>query len=235
MRDAAPSETRFLPATVLAHIRARLSLAVDGGPVAAGIAQPIGALKLDQPLDDQKCAPAQMYGSRASVAFPATARAAAVLVGLVDYKSEIRIILTQRSAALRVHSGEIAFPGGTIEPRDEHPLAAALREANEEIGLDASRVEPLGYLDPYFTGTGFRIVPVVVKIEPPVVFSINPHEVTDAFEVPFAFLMDAGNHALQHREIGGASRQFYAIPYRERHIWGVTAGILRNLYERLYS
>lgn len=171
----------------------------------------------------------------ALAALAAEARAAAVLVGLVAYPGEVRVLLTQRAAALRVHSGQIAFPGGKIEAHDESPVAAALREAHEEIGLESSCVAPLGYLDPYLTGTGFCIIPVVARVSPPLALELNREEVEDAFEAPFAFLMDAANHALETREFEGRMRQFYAMPFGERHIWGVTAGILRNLYERLYS
>jgi 8-oxo-dGTP pyrophosphatase MutT (NUDIX family) len=108
-----------------------------------------------------------------------------------------------------------------------------LREAREEIGLDPRHVEPLGYLDPFPTGTGFCIVPVVAKVATPVTFEINPEEVDEAFEVPFAFLMDTA--ALHHKEVEGKIRRFHAMPYGGRNIWGVTAGILRNLYERLYG
>jgi 8-oxo-dGTP pyrophosphatase MutT (NUDIX family) len=160
-------------------------------------------------------------------------RQAAVLIGLAAYRDEVRVILTQRTAALRVHSGQIAFPGGEIDARDKTPAAAALREAQEEIGLDPCHVEPLGYLDPYTTGTGFCIRPVVAKVTPSAAFKVNPDEVDEVFEVPFAFLMDSANHALHQKEMKedcGSS-----MPYGSRNIWGVTAGILRNLYERLYD
>jgi 8-oxo-dGTP pyrophosphatase MutT (NUDIX family) len=160
---------------------------------------------------------------------------AAVLVGLVAYPHEVRVLLTRRSAALRVHSGQIAFPGGRIEATDHSPIDAALREAREEIGLDPRHVEPLGVLGPCTTGTGFRIVPVVAQVTPPFSLEIDPREVEDTFEVPFRYLMNAANHALLEREMDGVSRTFYAMPYGERYIWGVTAGILRNLYERLYG
>ena len=144
------------------------------------------------------------------------------------------MLLTQRASHLRAHSGQIAFPGGKIDP-GETPLAAALREAGEEIGLDPRYVEPLGWLDPYLTGTGFRIAPLVALVDPAFTLAINPLEVDEAFETPFAFLMDPANHRLDEREWQGRVRKFYAMPHQRRYIWGATAGILRNLYERLFS
>jgi len=161
-------------------------------------------------------------------------RPAAVLIGLVAHEGAVSVILTKRASALKVHAGQIAFPGGKIEPTDKHPLAAALREAWEEIGLEPHHAEPIGYLEPYLTRTGFLVHPVVAKIIPPFELRINPDEVEDAFEVPLSFLMNADHHKLHTREEDGVSRLFYAMSYGERLIWGVTAGILRNLYERLY-
>ena len=160
-------------------------------------------------------------------------RSAAVLVPVVDHP-EPTVLLTLRTAGLSTHAGQIAFPGGKIDPSDEHPLAAALREAEEEIGLDRQFVEPLGYLAPYLSGTGFRIVPSVARVDPGFRLTVNPHEVDDAFEVPLAFLMGPENHQQHSREWRGMMRTYYAMPFGERYIWGVTAGILRNLYERLY-
>jgi 8-oxo-dGTP pyrophosphatase MutT (NUDIX family) len=161
-------------------------------------------------------------------------RPAAVLIGLVAHAADVSVILTTRASALKVHSGQIAFPGGKIEAGDADPAAAALREAWEEIGLEARYVEPLGYLDPYLTGSGFLIQPIVGKVEPGFELRIDPQEVEDAFEVPLSFLMNADHHELRTREADGVFRRFYAMPYGERLIWGATAGILRNLYERLY-
>jgi 8-oxo-dGTP pyrophosphatase MutT (NUDIX family) len=135
---------------------------------------------------------------------------------------------------MRSHSGQVAFPGGKIDD-GETPLAAALREAREEIGLAPRFVEPLGWLDPYLTGTGFRILALVAIVDPSFSLTINRDEVEDVFETPLSFLMNEANHQRQSREWQGRLRHFYAMPYQERYIWGATAGILRNLYERLYS
>ena len=167
--------------------------------------------------------------------FAGSPRAAAVLVPIVQHDAEVTVLLTTRHARLRQHSGQIAFPGGKIDPDDASPLAAALREAEEEIGLGREVVTPLGYLDPYLTGTGYRVLPVVGLVVPPLRLTINPLEVDDAFEVPLGFLMDPRNHELHSREFDGRLRRFYAMPFGERFIWGATAGMLRNLYERLYG
>lgn len=161
-------------------------------------------------------------------------RPAAVLVGIVDHP-EPSVLLTQRTAHLLDHAGQIAFPGGKIDAGDNGPLGAALREATEETGLDPAYVEPIGYLDVYMTTLGYRIVPVVARVRPGFTLTINPHEVEDAFEVPLAFVMKEANHQRHNREWKGMMRSFYAIPFEQRYIWGVTAGILRNLYERIYS
>jgi 8-oxo-dGTP pyrophosphatase MutT (NUDIX family) len=162
-------------------------------------------------------------------------RPAAVLVPLVAREDGATVLLTQRASHLRQHSGQIAFPGGKIDDTDGSPVHAALREAQEEIGLDARHIEPLGYLDNYFTGTGFRIFPVVAMVQPPFDLVINRAEVDDVFEVPVEFLMEPKNHLLHERKLSGVARKFYAMPYGERYIWGATAGMLRNLYVRLYG
>jgi 8-oxo-dGTP pyrophosphatase MutT (NUDIX family) len=165
----------------------------------------------------------------------AAARPAAVLIPIVARAEAATVLLTQRSTLLKTHSGQIAFPGGRMDPEDASPVATALREAEEEIGLARHHVEPIGFLDPYLTGTGFRIVPVVASVRPGFALSINPHEVDEAFEVPLAFLMAPENHQRHARELRGRLRHFYAMPYGERFIWGVTAGIIRRLYERVYG
>jgi len=159
---------------------------------------------------------------------------AAVLVPVVA-RAEPSVLLTQRTSELKSHSGQIAFPGGKIDAGDASPLAAALREAREEIGLDPGFVDPIGYLDLYLTFSGFRILPLVARIDPAYRTLLNPAEVTEAFEVPLAFLMQPGNHQRLKRDWKGIERQYYAMPFHDRYIWGVTAGILRNLYERIYA
>jgi len=160
-------------------------------------------------------------------------KSAAVLVPVIAHPEETTVLLTQRATGLRSHSGQIAFPGGRL---DEHeaPLAAALREAEEEIGLDARHVRPLGYLDAYLSGTGYLVTPVVALVAPGAPLSLNPLEVAETFEVPLGFLMDPARHEIHEREWNGRLRCYYAIPFGERYIWGVTAGIIHNLYERLY-
>jgi 8-oxo-dGTP pyrophosphatase MutT (NUDIX family) len=144
------------------------------------------------------------------------------------------VLLTLRASDLRAHSGQVAFPGGKIDA-GETPHDAALREAQEEIGLEARFVEPLGWLDPFLTGTGFRVAPLVTLVAPSFALTVNKLEVDEVFETPFAFLMDATNHRLEEREWEGRRRKYYAMPHEERYIWGATAGILRNLYEKLFS
>ncbi len=161
-------------------------------------------------------------------------RPAAVLAPIVARPEGATVLLTQRASHLRNHSGQIAFPGGKIDA-GETPLAAALREAREEIGLDPAFVRPVGYLDPYVTGTGFRIHPVVAVVEPGFTLDINADEVDDAFEAPLAFLMNPENHQRHSRMVEGAERRFHAMPWRDRYIWGATAGMLLNLYQRLYG
>jgi 8-oxo-dGTP pyrophosphatase MutT (NUDIX family) len=165
---------------------------------------------------------------------PLEPKPAAVLVPVVTHADEPALILTERSSNLRQHSGQIAFPGGRVDEGDESILAAACREAEEEIGLDREFVRPIGYLDPYLSTTGYLIVPVVGLVRPDYRLALNPAEVADAFEVPLSFLMDPSRHELQSREWKGRLRRYYAMPFGERYIWGVTAGIIRNLYERLY-
>jgi 8-oxo-dGTP pyrophosphatase MutT (NUDIX family) len=159
-------------------------------------------------------------------------RPAAVLIAVIEHEHPT-VLLTQRAAHLNDHAGQISFPGGKIDAGDASPLDAALREAEEEVGLDRSFVEPIGYLDLYGTAFGFRILPTVARVRPGFTLKINENEVESAFEVPLAFLMDPANHQVHSKEFRGIERSYYAMPFAERYIWGATAGILRVLYERI--
>ena len=160
-------------------------------------------------------------------------RAAAVLVPIVLHEPELTVLLTQRTDHLASHAGQIAFPGGKIEPRED-ALAAALRETREETGLDRSYIEPVGFLDAYLTRTSFHVVPAVALVKPGFVLAPHEGEVAAVFEVPLRFLMSRENHARHSRVWQGKPRFFYAMPYGERYIWGATAGMIMNLYDRLY-
>ena len=160
-------------------------------------------------------------------------RPAAVLIAVVDHP-EPTVLLTQRSAHLNDHAGQIAFPGGKIDATDASPVDAALREAWEEVGLTREFVEPIGYLDLYGTSFGFRILPTVARVRPDFALTLNANEVAAAFEVPLGFLMEEANYQRHSREWKGMQRHYYAMSFEDRYIWGVTAGILRNLWQRMY-
>ncbi len=200
--------------------RARLTLEVPPGLTDPTVPVTRGDLDLDPAV-----------WARAGVT---ATRPAAVLVAVVD-RPDPGVILTMRTSELPSHAGQIAFPGGKIDRTDDGPLAAALREAREEIGLDPRVIQPIGYLDVYLTFSGFRILPLVARIAPAYELTLNASEVADAFEVPLDFLMGPENHQRHSRDWKGIRREYYAMPYQERYIWGVTAGILRNLYERVYG
>ena len=172
----------------------------------------------------------------------AVLKPAAVLVGLVQREEGLTVLLTERTAHLRAHAGQISFPGGRLEAGDASPVAGALREAAEEIGLEPDRARLLGLLPPYLTVTGFSVTPVVAILEPELSLRPDPHEVADIFEVPLGFLMNPAHHRRHRLETPERTRQFLSMPYegvglaghrREFFIWGATAAMLRNLYHRL--
>lgn len=165
----------------------------------------------------------------------ASLRDAAVLVPVVDRGDEASVILTKRTEKLRSHSGQIAFPGGRVDPGDPTPEFAALRETEEEIGLGADFIDVIGRMPDYVSGSGFRIAPVLGVVRPGFFLTINEDEVEDAFEVPLSFLMNPRNHNRESRIWQEKERFFYTMPFGERYIWGITAGIIRTLYERLYT
>jgi len=163
----------------------------------------------------------------------AQSRAAAVLVPIVDREAGPSLLLTVRTTHLKAHAGQIAFPGGRLEPEDSGPVDTALRETEEEIGLSRSHVRPIGELDLYLTRTGFSVTPVVALIEPPFTLQPDPGEVAEIFEVPLAFVLDPLSRQIHQREDRGAVRHFYVYPYGDYYIWGATAGMLNNLAEVL--
>ena len=211
--------TAALPDPFFERAGARLSLAVPTGLTDNSVVPTAG----DHAVD-----PLQL-----AIAAVRPIRPAAVLVPIVQ-RAEPMVLLTQRTAHLPDHAGQISFPGGKIDATDESPMAAALREAEEEIGLDRRFIYPIGYLDLYMTTLGYRIVPTLARVDPDFELRLNPSEVDDAFEVPLVFLMEPGNHQRHSRDWQGMTRSYYAIPFGQRYIWGVTAGILRNLYDRIY-
>ncbi len=221
MNDRTASLAHPATGSFFDRARARLSLEVPpalADPTAPGVRR--GDLDLDPVLWE-----------RAGVS---ATKPAAVLVPIID-RSEPMVLLTLRTAELASHAGQVAFPGGKIDPDDESPVAAALREATEEIGLAPVLIEPIGYLDLYLTFSGFRILPTVARVKPDFTLTLNPWEVTETFEVPLDFLMTPANHQRKTRDWKGIARDYYAMQFENRYIWGITAGILRNLYERVYG
>lgn len=221
MNDTGASATQSGAAEFFDRARTRLKLDVPPAltdPSAQGVRR--GDLDLDPALWE-----------RAGVS---ATKPAAVLIPIVD-RSAPTVLLTLRTAELASHAGQIAFPGGRIDPHDESPVAAAMREAKEEIGLAPALIEPIGYLDLYLTFSGFRILPTVARVKPDFSLTLNPSEVVESFEVPLEFLMTPANHQRKTRDWKGVARDYYAMPFENRYIWGITAGILRNLYQRVYG
>ena len=163
------------------------------------------------------------------VPVPETWRAASVLVPLVDREGGVTVLLTQRTDDMPSHAGQIAFPGGRRQAEDVDAVATALRETEEEVGLDRSFIDVVGMVDHYRTGTSYEITPVVGIVTPGFTLKADPREVADVFEVPLAHFLDERNHRIDSRVWQGRERRYYAMPYGERYIWGATAGMLKNL------
>ncbi len=166
---------------------------------------------------------------------PANPRPAAVLVPLVEREPGLTVLLTQRTADLPSHAGQVAFPGGRWQEDDADIVATALRETQEEVGITPDHIEVVGRLDLYLTGTGFAVTPIVGFVRPPFELQADPREVADIFEVPLAFFLDPAHHELRSAVWGGRERRFYVMPYENRYIWGATAGMLKNLYDVLMA
>lgn len=194
-------------------------------------------LKGTQPVTDLRMALpggiAPEIGSQFQRFYPASPVPAAVLIPIIDRDEGLSILLTQRSAQLKNHAGQISFPGGRIDASDDGPVAAALRETEEEIGLSREFVQVTGYLDPHVVMTGYWITPVVGMVRPGFSLKLNSHEVDSVLEVPLRYLLDEANHSSLERQIGDTAVQVYDIPFGSHHIWGATAGMLMALYRLL--
>lgn len=166
---------------------------------------------------------------------PPATRHAAVLVPLVDRQEGLQVLLTERSAHLKDHAGQISFPGGRIEAQDADPRAAALRETAEEIGLEARHVDVLGYLPDHVVVSGFRVTPVVAKVAADHALIVDHNEVAAVFEVPLSHLMNPANHKPRQRTFGGRRFELTDLPYGDRNIWGATAGMLITLIDLLHK
>ncbi len=197
-------------------------------PTLSDALRPLGAMPTELPWNQEELA--DLLGDAPAVE-------AAVLVGLVPRDTGLRVLLTRRTDSLRQHAGQVSFPGGRIEAEDRDVVSAALREAHEEIGLGHGLATPLGFLDPLITITGFRVLPVVARIDPDFIATPDPGEVAEVFEVDLAFLMHPDN--LERVDIEYRGRTRHVLQFRQppqapgQRIWGVTASILFNLRERL--
>ncbi len=164
---------------------------------------------------------------------PTQLRAAAVLVPLVDRAGVLSVLLTQRTEDMPSHAGQIAFPGGRKQSEDSSLIVTALRETEEEVGIDRSFVEVVGPIDTYVTRTGYAVTPIIGFVRPVFTLKPDPREVADVFEVPLDFFLDPANHHIHSRTWQGRERRYYAMPYGERYVWGATAGMIKNLYHIL--
>jgi 8-oxo-dGTP pyrophosphatase MutT (NUDIX family) len=159
---------------------------------------------------------------------------AAVLAPIVRRPEGWTMLLTQRTHTMPTHAGQIAFPGGRVQPEDADAVAAALRETEEETGIARGLIQPIGRVGTYETGTGYSIAPIVAFLDPGFSLAPDPREVAAVFEAPLSFLFDPANHQRHEREWQGRLRAYYAMPYEDWYIWGATAGMIRVIYERLY-
>lgn len=168
-----------------------------------------------------------------SVTLSQNVKPAAVLVPIVERPEGVSMLLTVRASHLPEHSGQVAFPGGKVELADKNPPAAALRETYEEIGIREEYISILGCIDAYQTVTAYRVIPILGFVSPDFSLTIDTNEVADVFEVPLDFILDQRNHKLETRQFQGYTRHFYAMNYGDYFIWGATAGMIRNLTERM--
>ncbi len=186
------------------------------------------------PLDDPPAGPAWNAAEIEDVLPPAQLRRpAAVLIGIVNRYDGAYVLLTRRTEHVTTHAGQVSFPGGRIELSDSGPVAAALRETAEEVAIAADLIQPLGFIDPYETITGFRILPLVARLDPSYTVIPDPREVAEAFEVPLAFLLDAANCEQRQADYRGRMRDYCQFRYRQHLIWGATAAMLVNFRQRL--
>lgn len=217
-----------------AAIRARLAAALRDDSKAWHGAQGDYELSANLSLEEPVARPSRPPPSINTNLLPPTVFVqAAVLVALVERDGEFSVLLTERNKSLSKHAGQVAFPGGRMDPEDLSPEAGALREAWEETSLDPKKVEVLGRLRPWSTGTGYHITPVVGAVTPPLDLKPHLNEVTETFEVPLSFFLDAANHRRVAIDLEGMRRYFYEMPYGDRYIWGATAGMLMSLYYAL--
>lgn len=161
-------------------------------------------------------------------------RDAAVLVPVFEKDREPHVLMTVRTAHLSKHAGQVAFPGGRMDEGENSPLITALRETEEEIGLAADFIDPMGMFAPYLSVSGYRIVPVIAQVRAGFTLKANPHEVESIFDVPWSFLMSAENHTREQRDWKGKTRTYFSMTWKNQYIWGVTAGIIRSLHSHLY-
>jgi len=164
---------------------------------------------------------------------PAQRIQAAVLMPIVLRPEGLSLLFTQRATHLRNHAGQISFPGGRIEPNDAGPLAAALRETEEEIGLSRTYIHTVGYLVPHVIFTGYCVTPVIGFVQPGFELRLDTREVAEVFEAPLVYFLDPANHLARDRQVGEMTARVYDLPYGERRIWGATAGIVMSLYRML--